>query len=51
MAMRLMRLLPGPDSGDVGHARVEIALLARDALVDRVGDDVGEAPPVGWAGW
>ena len=32
--------------GDVDDARVEIAVLAGDALVDRVGDDVRDAPPV-----
>ena len=33
--------------GDIGDAGVEVALLAGHALVDRVGDDVGEPPPVG----
>ena len=36
--------------GDVDDARVEIALLAEQPLVDHVGDDVGDAPPVGLAG-
>src|SRR5207248_2958051 len=31
---------------DIGDAGVEVALLAGDALVDRVGDDVRQPPPV-----
>ena len=36
-----------PALGDVDHAGVEVAVLAGQALVDRVGDDVRDAPPVG----
>src|SRR5207248_7968783 len=32
--------------GDVDDARIEIAVLAGDALIDLVGDDVRDAPPV-----
>ena len=46
MAMRLTRVAERAGLGDVGDAGVEVALLAGHALVDRVGDDVREAPPV-----
>ena len=46
MASRLLRLLLRPGLVDEDDAGVEIALLAGQPLVDRVGDDVGDAPPV-----
>ena len=41
-----MRFCAGPDFGDIDDAGVEIAVLAGDALIDLVGDDVRDAPPV-----
>ena len=41
-----MRLSLGPDFVDEHDARVEIALLAGDPLIDRVGDDMADAPRV-----
>ena len=41
-----MRLSLGPELVDEHDARVEIALLAGDALIDRVGDDVADAPRI-----
>ena len=35
---------------DIDDTGVEIAFFARQALVDRVGDDVGDAAPVGLVG-
>ena len=46
MARRLTRRSFGPVSSTNTMRRVEIALLAGEALVDRVGDDVRDAPPV-----
>ncbi len=46
MARRLVRLSFGPEFVDEHDARVEIALLAGDALIDRVGDDMADAPRV-----
>ncbi len=46
MASRLTRRSFGPGLVDEHHAAVEIALLAGEALIDRVGDDVRDAPPV-----
>ncbi len=39
---------PGP--GDVGDPCIEIALLAQQALVDHVADDMGDPAPVGGGG-
>ena len=50
IASRLMRRSRGPVPGDVDDAGVEIALLAQQPLVDHVGDDVGDAAPVGRGG-
>ena len=36
--------------GDIDDARVEIALLAEQPFVDDIGDDMGDATPVGLAG-
>ena len=36
----------GPRFVDEDDARVEISALAGQSLVDRIGDDVGDAPPV-----
>ncbi len=46
MARRLVRLSLGPELVDEHDARVEIAFLAGDALIDRVGDDMADAPRV-----
>ncbi len=46
IARRLTRLLLGPGLVDEDDAGVEIALLAGEPLIDRVGDDVGDAAPV-----
>ena len=43
MARRLTRLSFGPDLVDEHDARVEIALLAGDPLIDRVGDEMADA--------
>ena len=50
MARRFLRGFLAPDLVDEDDAGVEIALLAGQPLVDRVGDDVGDAAPVGLAG-
>ena len=39
-------MIERPAFGDIDDAGVEIAVLAGDALVDRIGDDVGDAAPV-----
>ena len=41
-----MRRSAGPGLVDEHDAAVEIALLAGEPLVDRVGDDVGDAAPI-----
>ena len=46
IASRLTRSVGRPALGDVDDAGVEIARLAGDPLVDRVGDLVRDAPPV-----
>ncbi len=46
MAIRLVAGAARAAFGHVGDAGIEVALLAGHALVDRVGDDVGETPPV-----
>ena len=46
MVRRLTRRSFGPDFVDEHDARVEIALLAGQPLVDRIRDDVADAPPI-----
>ena len=46
MARRFIRLSFGPGLVDEHDAGVEIALLAGDPLIDRVGDDVADAPRI-----
>ena len=46
IARRLIALDGGPAFGNEDDAGVEIALLAGDALIDGVGDHMGDAPPV-----
>ena len=46
IASRLTRLFFGAGLVDEDHAAVEIALLAGDAGVDRVGNDMGDAPRI-----
>ena len=46
IASRFLRLFFGAGFVDEDDAGVEIALLAGQPLVDRVGDDVGDAAPV-----
>ena len=46
IASRLTRLVAGPVSDDIDDAGVEIAVLAGDAGIDRIGDAMGDAAPV-----
>ena len=46
IASRLTRLMRRAGFGNEDDAGVEIALLAGDALIDRVRDHMGDAPPV-----
>ena len=46
MARRLTRLSFGPELIDEHDARIEISLLAGDALIDHVGDDMADAARV-----
>ena len=50
IARRLIRLSFGPVSSTKTTCGVEVALLAGQPLVDRIGDDVGDPPPVVRAG-